>query len=97
MGADGVKQRQRAAAGADHQAEVAVELGHVAGHATVVLGVDLLAGELERSRLARLARFLIADTEFVQQRLLARSGLVLHVHMGVEREERAILELTERD
>ena len=36
VGADRVEQRQRAAAGADHEAEVAVELGHVAGHAAVV-------------------------------------------------------------
>ena len=94
--ADRVEQRQRAAAGADHEPEVAVELGHVAGHAAVVLGVDLLAGELERRRLARLARLLVADAELVQQRLLARPGLVLHVHVRVERDERAILELPER-
>ena len=87
MGADRIKQRQRAAAGADHEPEVAVELGHVAGHAAVVLGVDLLAGELERGRLARLAGLLVADAELVQQRLLARAGLVLHLHVGVERDE----------
>ena len=96
MGADRVEQRQRAAAGADHQPEVAVELGHVAGHAAVILGVDLLAGELERRRLARLARLLVADAELVQQRLLPRPGLVLHVHVRVERDERAVLELAER-
>ena len=39
--ADGVEERQRAAAGADHQAEVAVELDDVAGDAAVVDGVDL--------------------------------------------------------
>ena len=96
VGADRVEQRQRAAAGADHEPEVAVELGHVAGHAAVVLGVDRLAGELERRRLARLARLLVADAELVQQRLLARAGLVLHVHVRVERDERAVLELAER-
>ena len=36
VGADGVEERQRAAAGADHEPEVAVELGHVARHAAVV-------------------------------------------------------------
>ena len=66
VGADGVEQRQRAAAGADHEPEVAVELGDVAGDAAVVLGIDLLAGELERRRLARLARLLVADAEFVR-------------------------------
>ena len=91
VGADRVEQRQRAAAGADHQPEVAVELGHVARDAAVVLGVDLLAGELERRRLARLARLLVADAELVQQLLLARPRLVLHVHVGVERDERAVL------
>ena len=96
VGADRVEQRQRAAAGADHQPEVAVELGHVAGHAAVILGVDLLAGELERRRLAREARLLVADAELVQERLLAGPGLVLHVHVRVERDERAVLELAER-
>ena len=91
MGADRVEQGQRAAAGADDQAEVAVELGHVAGHAAVVLGVDLLAGELERGRLAGLARLLVADAELLEQRLLARAGLVLHVHVRVEGDERAVL------
>ena len=96
MGADRVEQRQRAAAGADHEAEVAVELGHVAGHAAVVRGVDRLAGELERRRLAGLAGLLVADAELRQQRLLARPGLVLHVHVGVDGDERAVLELGER-
>ena len=96
VGADGVEQRQRAAAGADHQSEVAVELGHVAGHAAVVLGIDLLARELERRRLAGLAGLLVADAELVQERLLPRAGLVLHVHVGVEGDKRAVLELAER-
>ena len=34
--ADGVEERERAAAGADHEAEVAVELLHVAGDAAVI-------------------------------------------------------------
>src|SRR3954463_2340325 len=41
--ANGVEERQRAAAGADDQAEVAVELGDVAGDATVAGRVDGLA------------------------------------------------------
>ena len=94
--AHGVEQRQRAAAGADHQPEVAVELGHVAGDAAVVLRVDLLAGQLERGRLACLARLLVADAELAQQRLLARARLVLHVHVRVDGDERAVLELGER-
>ena len=93
VGADRVEQRQRAAAGADHEPEVAVELGHVARHAAVVLLVDGLAGELERRRLARLARLLVADAELRQQRLLARARLVLHVHVRVDRDERAVGEL----
>ena len=96
MGADGVEQRQRAAAGADHEPEVAVELGHVAGHAAVVLLVDGLAGELERRRLAGLARLLVADAELLQDRLLARPRLVLHVHVGVDGDERAVRELRQR-
>ena len=92
VGADRVEQRERAAAGADDQPEVAVELGHVAGHAAVILGVDLLAGELERSGLARQPRLLVADPELVQKGLLPGPGLVLHVHVGVERDERAVLE-----
>jgi hypothetical protein len=96
VGADGVEERQRAAAGADDQAEVAVELGHVARHAAVVHAVDRLAGELERGRLARLARLVLADAELVEQDGLARARLVLHVHVRVERHERAVLELAER-
>src|SRR3954451_3754562 len=94
--ANGVEERQRAAAGADDEAEVAVELGDVAGDATVAGGVDRLAGELERGRLARLAGLLVADAQVLQQRLVAPAGLVLHVHVRVERDERAVLQLPER-
>ena len=94
--AHGVEQRQRAAAGADHEPEVAVELRHVAGDAAVILRVDRLAGQLERGRLARLARLLVADAELAQQRLLARARLVLHVHVRVDGDEAAVLELGER-
>ena len=82
--------------GADHEAEVAVELGHVAGDAAVVLGVDLLAGELEGRRLARLARLLLADAELGEQLLVASARLVLDVHVRVERDERAVGEAPER-
>ncbi len=96
MRADGVEQRQRAAAGADHEPEVAVELGHVAGDAAVILGVDRLAGELERRRLARLARLVLADAEVGEQLLVTPAGLVLDVHVRVERHERAVGEAPER-
>ena len=91
--ADRVEERQRAAAGADDEADVAVELGDVAGDAAVVDAVDRLAGELERRRLARLARLVVADAEVLQQRLVAPARLVLHVHVRVERDERAVVHL----
>ncbi len=62
----------------------------------MILGVDRLAGELERRRLPRLPRLLGADAELVQDLLLAWAGLVLHLHVGVEGDERAVLELSER-
>ena len=96
VGPDRVEERQRAAARADHEAQVAVELGHVAGDATVVGGIHLLAGDLERGRLPRLARLVVADAELVQQRLLTRARLVLHVHVGVHGDEGAVVELGQR-
>ena len=96
MGAHGVEQRERPAARADHQAQVPVELGHVPGHAAVILGVDLLAGQLERRRLPRQSGLLVANAELVEQRLLAGAGLVLHVHVGVESDEFTVLGLAER-
>ena len=57
--------------------------------------VDLLAGQLELGGLAGLAGLLVS-AELLQERLLARAGLVLHVHMGVERDEAAVIELPER-
>ena len=71
VGADGVEQRQRAAAGADHEAEVAVELGDVAGDAAVVLGVDGLAGELERRSASRAWRVSSSPTPSSVEQLLA--------------------------
>ena len=82
--------------GADHEAEVAVELGHVAGDAAVVGRVDLLAGELERGRLARLAGLLLADAELCEQPRVAAARLVLHLHVRVQRDERAVRETPER-
>ena len=92
MGAHGIEQRQRASAGADHESEVAVELGDVAGHAAVVLGVDGLACKLERRGLARLARLLLADAEVGEQLSVPSPGLVLDVHVGVQSDERAVCE-----
>jgi hypothetical protein len=95
VGADGIEQGERAAAGADHEAQVAVEVGDVAGYAAVVHPVDLFVRQLELGGLVRLARLLVADAEVGEQRLLARSGLVLHVHVGVKGYERAVLELAQ--
>jgi hypothetical protein len=61
----------------------------------VVHAVHLLAGQLKRGGLARLARLLVAHAEVGEQLLLARPRLVLHVHVGVERHERAVLELAQ--
>src|SRR5258707_403719 len=57
---------------------------------------DRLACELELGGLARLARLVVADAEVLQQLLVAATGLVLHVHVRVERDERAVAELAER-
>ena len=55
-----------------------------------------LAGELERRRLARLAGLLLADAEVREQLPVAPAGLVLDVHVRVERDERAVGEPPER-
>ena len=65
--ADGVEERQRAAAGADDQAEVAVELGDVAGHAAVVLASTSSPASSNGVGLARLAGLLVADAEVLEQ------------------------------
>ncbi len=62
----------------------------------MVLRVHLLAGQLEGSRLPGLASLLIAHSQLVQESLLARSRLVLHLHVSVEGDERAVLELAQR-
>src|SRR5437763_5809930 len=96
VAAHGVEQGERAAAGADHEPEVAVELGDVARHATVVARVDPLALDLELGGLTRLARLLVADAELLQQLLLADAPLILHLHVRVHGHERAVLELRQR-
>ena len=60
LGAHRVGERQRAAAGADHEPEVAVEAGVLAlDHAAVVGGVDRRHGGLEGGRLVALAGALV--------------------------------------
>jgi hypothetical protein len=75
-----------------------VEAGVLAlDHAAVVGGVDRRHGRLEGSGLVALAGALVVvDAELAQDRLLARHRLVLHLHVGVERHEAAVLELRER-
>ena len=96
--AHGVGERQRAAARADHEADVAVEAGVLAlDHAAMVGGVDRLDGLLERGRGVALAGALLrADAQRLEQALLARHALVLHLHVRVERDERAVLQLRQR-
>jgi hypothetical protein len=93
VAANGVGQRERAAAGPDHEAQVAMEAGVLTlDHAAVVGGVDRLDGCLEDARLVALAGALVgSDAELGQQRLLARHALVLHLHVRVERHEAAVL------
>ncbi len=96
--AHGVGERERAAARADHEADVAVEAGVLAlDDATMVGGVDRLDGLLERGRGVALAGALLrADAQRLDQALLARHALVLHLHVRVERDERAVLQLRQR-
>ena len=96
MLAHGVEERERAAAGADHEPEVAVEADDVAGDAAVVRGVDLRARDLEVRRRPRLARLLGPDAELVEQLLVEVAGLGLHVDVAVEHGEAAVLEPDER-
>ncbi len=72
-----VGERERAAAGADHQPDVAVELDDRARDAARILGVDLRRLDLERRRLARRARVVGADAELVEDRLLRDADLRL--------------------
>ena len=60
-------------------------------------GVDLRAAHLELGRRAALARLVAADAELVEDGVLvAVAGLLLHVEVAVEGDERAVLELAER-
>ena len=52
--------------------------------------------DLELRRLVALAVVVLLDAERGQHLLLARLGLVLHLHVGVERDEAAVLQLGER-
>ena len=95
--ADRVEERERAAAGADHEAEVAVELDHVAGDAAVVGRVDLAR---PRSRTAvggrawRVSSSPMPSSASSFACLLARVGL--EVDVAVEHEEAAVLEPRQR-
>ena len=98
LAADRVGERQRAAAGADHEAEVAVEAVVLAlDHAAVVGGVDRLhvALEVARARRARGARRGRSRSPR-SSLLVAADRLVLHLHVGVEGDEAAVGEPGER-
>ena len=94
--AHGVEERERAAAGADDQAQVAVELGDVAGDAAVVRGIDARARDLERGRRPREARLVGADAELVEQFLVQLARLALEIDVAVEHEEAPVLEPHQR-
>ena len=97
LGADRVGQRERAAAGADHEPEVALEAVVLAlDHAAVVGGVDRLDVALELRGLVQLTRLVEVDADLVEQLLVAADRLVLHLHVGVERDERPVGELGQR-
>ena len=55
-----------------------------------------LAGELERGGLTGLAGLLLAHAEVSEQLLVASTGLVLHVHVGVQGDEGSVGEAPER-
>src|SRR5262245_35178381 len=94
--ADRVEERERAAAGADHEAQVAVELLHVAGDAAMVGRIDLGAADLERGGRAGLARLLLADAEVGEQPGVLVAGVALEVDVAVEDEDAAVLGLPDR-
>ncbi len=96
--AHGVGERERAAPRADHEADVAVEAGVLAlDDAAVIGGVDRLDGLFERGRRVVLAGALLgADAQRLEQALLTRHPLVLHLHVRIERDERAVLQLRQR-
>ena len=99
LAADRVGEGQRAAAGADHEAEVALEAVVLAlDHAAVVGGVDRGDVALELRGLVGLAGVVLGDLQLAlaQQYFLASDRLVLHLHVGVERDEAAVGELGQR-
>ena len=95
LAADRVGQGQRAAAGADHQPQVALEAVVLAlDHAAVVGGVDRRDVALEGRGLIRLPGVVLGDLQrLAQQLLLAADRLVLHLHVGVEGDEAAVGQL----
>ena len=98
LAADGVGQGQRAAAGTDHQAEVAGEAVVLAlDDAAVVGGVDRRDVLLEVGGLVGLAGVLRGDPELgAQEPFLPPDRLVLHLHVGVEGDEAAVGQLGQR-
>src|SRR5262249_54652526 len=90
--ADRVEQRERSASRANHQPEVSVELYYVAGDPAVVGGVDRCSLDFKGRRRTRLAFFLGIDAQFLENRLLAVTRVVLHVYVPVEADEAAVLE-----
>ncbi len=95
--ADRVGQGQRAAAGADHEAEVALEAVVLAlNHAAVVGGVDRLHVPLELGGLVHLARLGQVDADLLEHLLVAADRLVLHLHVGVEGDEGAVVQARHR-
>src|SRR5262249_13186618 len=93
---DRVEERQRPAARADHEPEVAVELAHVARDAAMVRRIDLRALDLERGRRARFARLLLADAEVGDELRVLVARVALEIDVAVEHEETAVLQLPER-
>jgi hypothetical protein len=94
--AHGIEERERAAAGADDEAEVALELHHVSRDPPVVRLVHLRPPDLEVRRGSGLPRLLGADSDLLQQLRVHVPGLGLHVHVAVEHDEASVLELRER-
>ena len=97
LAANRVGQRQRAAAGADHEADVAGEAVVLAlDDAAMVGGVDRLDVALELARLVHLARLAEVDADLGQHLLVAADRLVLHLHVRVEGDEGAVGEPGDR-
>ena len=65
-------------------------------HAAVVGGIDRLDVALECRWLIQLSRLIGVDADLAQHRPVAPDRLVLHLHVGVEGDERAVREPGER-